>query len=57
MFGNGYRKPLLNKWTEWGPSVFFSKGCRLEMWEDRGKDTLKGHKIFDSTFNELSGDQ
>ena len=41
MFGNGYRRPLLNKWTKWGPSVFFSKDCRLEMWEDRGKDTLK----------------
>ena len=57
MFGNGYRRPLLNKWTKWGPSVFFSKDCRLEMWEDRGKDTLKGHKLFDRTFNELSGDQ
>lgn len=57
MFGNGYRRPLLNKWTKWGPSVFFSKDCRLEMWEDRGKDTLKGHKIFDRTFNELSGGQ
>lgn len=56
MFGNGYRRPLLNKWTKWGPSVFFSKDCRLEMWEDRGKDTLKGHKIFDRTFNELFGD-
>ena len=57
MFGNRYRKPLLNKCTNWGPSVFFSKDYRLEMWEDRGKDTLKGHKIFDRTFKELSGDQ
>lgn len=57
MFGNGYRKPLLNQCTNWGPSVFFVKDCRLEMWEDRGKDTLKGHKIFERTFNELSGDQ
>ena len=56
MFDNSYRKPLLNKWTKWGYTNFFTKDCRLEMWEDKGKDTLRGHKIFDKTFNELKGD-
>lgn len=56
MFGNSYRKPLMNKGTKWGDAVFFTKDCRLEMWEYQGKDTLNGHILFERTFNELKGD-
>ena len=56
MFGNTYRKPLMSKFNEWGDTVFFTKDCRLEMWEDQGKDTLQGHKLFSRTFQELWGD-
>lgn len=57
MFDNSYRKPLLNKWTKWGYANFFTKDCRLEMWEYRGKNTLDGgHKLFERSFDELKGD-
>lgn len=57
MFGITYRKPLLNKDTRWGNGVFFTKDCRLEMWEYRGKNTLDGgHKLFERSFDELKGD-
>lgn len=57
MFDNSYRKPLLNKWTKWGYTNFFTKDCRLEMWEYRGKNTLdRGKILFQRSFDELKGD-
>ena len=57
MFGTTYSKPLLYKETRWGDVVFFTKDCRLELLDYRGKNTLNnGHKIFERIFNELKGD-
>jgi len=53
IFGETYRRPLRHLWHKDMDFVFFTKDCRLEVYENKGISTLSSSILYSKRFSEL----